>query len=302
MEKGMVFDIERFAVHDGPGIRTVVFFKGCPLRCPWCANPESQARSPQMGFIESNCIGCMDCTQVCPNAQTFIHTRQPNWEGCSACMECVRVCLAGARVEYGRMMDVEEVVAEVCKDVMFYKNSGGGVTLSGGEACLQPEFAAAVLARCREKGIHTALETCGHIPWYDFEKVLKHVDCLLFDIKHMDTAIHARHIGVGNELILENALKACATVKNMIIRIPVIPGFNESEEHMRWLSEFVSKRLSGVQGIELLPYHSAGESKRIHIGRDAAYMDASKGEPSMPYLMQTKKMMKESGLRISIGG
>ncbi len=302
METGIVFDIERFAVHDGPGIRTVVFFKGCPLRCPWCANPESQLLSPQIGFIERNCVKCMSCVQVCPNAQTFVDIHCPDWNSCSACMQCVQVCLAGARVRYGRSISAEEVEEEVCRDAAFYENSGGGVTLSGGEACLQPDFAAAVLARCKENGIHTALETCGHIPWRDLEKVLRYVDCLLFDIKHMDTVEHTRHIGVGNELILENAQRACTVMDNMIIRVPVIPGFNESEEHMHRLGEFVNKELVTVRNIELLPYHSAGESKCTHIGRKYAYADAGKSALSAEYLVQLKNAIENNGLHVSIGG
>ncbi len=302
MKDGIIFDIERFSVHDGPGIRTVVYLKGCPLKCPWCANPESQLISPQIGYVKGKCIGCMSCVQVCPNAQTFIKTHYPDWSGCSSCMQCVQVCLAGARVCYGRRMNVEEVVAEICKDLTFYKNFGGGVTLSGGESCLQADFAAAILAQCKENGINTALDTCGYIPWNTMEKVLRHVDYLLYDIKHMDTVEHKKFIGVGNELIIENAQRACTVVNDMIIRVPVIPGFNESEEHMCRLEEFVRTKLSSVKSIELLPYHSAGESKCAYIGRKYEYADGGKNKLSVEYVERLKKLMEKNGLHVCIGG
>ena len=303
MESGIVFDIERFAVHDGPGIRTVVFLKGCLLQCPWCANPESHTFAPQLGYLESKCIGCMRCARVCPcHDEADTATGRPDWEKCTACFRCVDACLSGARIPYGRRMRVDEVVKQVLKDKPFYENSHGGVTLSGGEACCQPAFSAGILSNCRKYGIHTSLETSGHVQWDIFQQVIAHVDCLLYDIKHMDSCAHERVIGVGNEKILDNAQRANGMVEQMIIRVPLIPGFNDSLEHVERLMDFVSAKLKHVETIHLLPFHTMGESKCPQIGKQYAFLSAGEGTFAPEQLDRLRRTMEAGGFRISIGG
>lgn len=264
---GIVFDIERFSTHDGPGIRTVVFLKGCPLHCMWCASPESQSPMPQMGFLSELCAACDRCVGICPGGSYFLRRKQPDFSGCEACFRCVETCLYHARVRYGVRMYAEEVVKKVKEDALFYKKSRGGVTLSGGEVSLQPQFAAAVLKKCRLEGIHTAIETCGFAEWERFHSVIQHVDYLMYDLKHMDSEIHRRYTGVGNEQILQNAKKASFVVSEMVVRMPVIPGVNDSIENAEKMGTFIREELHGVKRVDLLPYHSVGASKGSRIGK-----------------------------------
>ena len=259
---GTIFDIKRFAVHDGPGIRTTVFFKGCPLRCLWCHNPESMKIQRQIVFFENKCIGCGECFKRCPNGavEATPQGRKYYRDKCVLCGTCVEYCYAEATVMQGREISVEEVVEEVEKDVPFYENSGGGVTLSGGEPAMQPEFCIAVLRKCREAGMHTTLDTSGHVKWDTFSRILEYVDLLLYDIKHMDPQKHKEYTGVSNELILSNLKKLDGLGIPIEIRMPMIPGLNDSEENLSAAAQFLSK-MKNVQRIKLLPYHRLGEGK-----------------------------------------
>jgi pyruvate formate lyase activating enzyme len=266
---GIVFDFQRFSLHDGPGIRTLVFLKGCPLRCRWCANPESQSARPQLWYQRDKCSYCLRCTASCPRGGEFASTREIPWEDCADCeMPCVELCLQGAKKKVGTRMGVDEVVAVLRRDKVFYANSGGGVTMGGGEMSMQPDFAADILAGCRAEGIHTAIETCGLSAWVDFERILRNVDLLLFDLKHMDSAAHREGTGVGNETILANIVKGARMVRETIVRLPLIPGFNDGEGNIERMGSFIRDELPSVRRIEILPYHSTGESKSECVGRE----------------------------------
>lgn len=297
---GTVFDIERFSIHDGRGIRTVVFLKGCPLHCAWCANPESNSAKPQIGFYADKCGFCKKCASVCPYGSLFVEKQEIAWSQCIGCLECVEACLYDARISYGKTMTAGQVVDAVARDQVFYKNSGGGVTLSGGEVCMQPEFAAAILALCREKGIHTAIETTGFCTWPKFESILRHVDQLMFDFKNMDSALHKQYTGVDNALILENARKASDIVPEMVVRWPVIPGFNDSDENARALASFITENMPKVSRIDLLPYHSAGKSKAERIGKEYGYN--APYELTAEHLAELQDILLKAELDARIGG
>jgi pyruvate formate lyase activating enzyme len=263
--KGTVFNIQRYSIHDGPGIRTTVFFKGCPLRCVWCQNPESQAFQQELFYNKERCKGCGRCLTACPEKASEIvegHSRTDRTL-CKACGACAEVCPEEARVLMGKSVSAKEVFAEVKKDAIFYERSGGGVTLSGGEPLAQPEFSIQILSQCKSSGIHAAIDTCGHAPWETVEGVLKVVDLVLYDLKHMDPIEHRKITGVSNALVLEN-LKRIYHEPHvaLAIRIPVIPGFNDTPENMEATASFIVKDLDASVPVHLLPYHRLGDSKR----------------------------------------
>ena len=259
---GTIFDIKRFAVHDGPGIRTTVFFKGCPLRCLWCHNPESMKMERQIVFFESKCIGCGECFKRCPNGalEATPQGRKYHRDRCTLCGTCVEYCYAEATVMQGRVVSVEEVIEEVKKDMPFYENSGGGVTLSGGEPAMQPQFCIAVLRESKKAGMHTALDTSGYVKWETFSRILEYVDLVLYDIKHMDPLKHKEYTGLSNRLILSNLRRLDKLGIPIEIRMPMIPGLNDSEGNLSATCEFLSG-MENVERIKLLPYHRLGEGK-----------------------------------------
>jgi pyruvate formate lyase activating enzyme len=229
-KKGLIFNIQRYAIHDGPGIRTTVFLKGCPLRCQWCSNPESINPYPEIMVRDLSCIKCWRCVESCPvGAITKRNdTREIDRDKCNLCGECAEVCTAGGIELVGKYMSVEEVLREIEKDRLFYVNSGGGVTFSGGEPLHQAEFVGEVSQLCRQRGIHTALDTTGYSPWPALREVLKNTDLVLYDIKHLDPVKHKEGSGVSNELVLNN-LQRTAEMVTTWLRIPIIPNFNDSE-------------------------------------------------------------------------
>lgn len=279
----IIFDIERNSFVDGPGIRTTLFFKGCNLRCAWCHNPESQSAAPQMLHFRDRCTGCGKCRAVCPTP-----------ENCTLCGRCTIFCPVDARKVCGKEYTVDEVWSEILKDIDFYRNSGGGVTFSGGECMLQIDFLTELLKKCKENGIHTAVDTAGHVSFEHFEKVLPYTDLFLYDIKCFDAKKHRKYVGVSNELILENLKKLLERGANVWIRIPVVPGVNDSVEEMQGIRGFLeqcggvhsaggisgqyvvrpaggaSEKCGGVQRVELLPYHAMGENKYRAIGGEPA--------------------------------
>lgn len=251
------FDIQRCSLVDGPGIRTTVFFKGCNLHCAWCHNPESQPEKPVMMFYQSKCIGCGTCRQVCPNAL----------EHCEFCGQCVDHCPGGAREICGKTAPTEDILAEVIKDRAYYDRSGGGVTFSGGECMLQHETLSELLRLCKANGISTAVDTAGAVPWAYFARILPDTDLFLYDIKCWDEGTHKKYTGVSNRLILDNLEKLSALCADrIIIRVPVIPGVNTSEQEMRSIAAFLKK--NNLTHVELLPYHKMGEHKYQDLGLD----------------------------------
>lgn len=275
---GLVLNIQHFCTHDGPGIRTNVFLKQCSLRCKWCSNPESIHPKPELAYNPGKCIGKKECglclkppfpegaMYVIDGADDKVHI---NWDLASECdEETVSLCPTGALNLFGLEMTVDQVLDEVEQDSTFYRESGGGITLSGGECLLQPDFSAALLAGAHQRGINTAIETAGNVPWRFMEKVLPHVDVMLHDHKLTDPDRHKKWCGVDNSRILENFKKAYETFPQtkFIARTPLIPGVNDDEEHIRAVLAFIRPH-QNVIDYELLPYHRFGESKYDYLGR-----------------------------------
>ncbi|MBN1675492.1 MAG: glycyl-radical enzyme activating protein [Kiritimatiellae bacterium] len=259
---GTIFDIKKFAVHDGPGIRTTVFLKGCPLRCLWCHNPESVERGPQVAYRLDKCIGCGSCVRVCPAGchrmagELHVFDRQ----GCVQCGACAQACYMKALERIGREASVDEVLGEVLKDKRYFEKSGGGLTLSGGEPMAQPAFTAALLRAAKRAGLHTCLDTCGQAPFENYRAVLEHVDLFLYDVKETDAAKHREYTGVDNRLILENLVRLDSAGARTILRCPIIPGLNDRASHFAELAK-LANRLAGVVEVNLMPYHPYGSSK-----------------------------------------
>jgi glycyl-radical enzyme activating protein len=267
--EGLIFDIKRYAVHDGPGVRSVVFLKGCSLSCVWCHNPESISFQPELLSQPQRCIGCGACVMVCPNqvhefsesSEHIVHR-----ERCQLCGKCVQECYAEALVMCGRKYTVEQAMAILREDRGFYETSGGGVTLSGGEPFVQPEFSLALLRACRAEGIHTAVDTSGHIAWATLEAALPYTDIVLYDFKHMDGDEHRRLVGSRNELLLANLRRLSEMGVPIEIRIPVVPGVNDSPNMLADIGRFLGS-LNNIVGVRLLPYHRLAGSKYASIGR-----------------------------------
>ena len=249
-----IIDIKHLAVHDGPGIRTTIFFKGCPLRCQWCHNPESQIAAPQLGLLQKCCIQCRQCAEVCLHHRFVDNEHIIDRASCTACGKCVKACPVNALELYGKTVTLDEVVAELLRDKVFYQNSNGGCTVSGGEPLLQSDFCAALFAELKKHNVHTALDTCGAVPWSAFEKVLPVTDMILFDLKHPDSAQHKAAVGMGNEQLLTNLFELDKYNKPIEIRIPLIPGINSDMDSLQGFVNIISK-LRNCAGIKVLPFH-----------------------------------------------
>jgi len=267
--KGVITNIQRFSIHDGPGIRTTVFLKGCNLRCFWCHNPETLEPKPQLQIFPNRCIGCGKCFERCPNhAHVQVNgQRQFLRELCVACGACAETCYAEALVLVGQVKTVDEVVEEVLRDKPFYETSNGGVTLSGGEPLVQLEFSYAILERCRQEGLHTAIETAANFPWERLAAILPVTDLVMMDIKLMDSQKHRECTGVPNERILANALRLGEQSQPLIVRTPIVPGVNDTPEEVAAIAAFIA-RLPNLMYYELLPFHPMGTSKYESLGMD----------------------------------
>jgi len=268
MLQGIVFDVKRFAVHDGPGIRTTVFFKGCPLRCGWCHNPESQGSEPELVVRPSRCQRCASCVRICPERALSFSDEgiSVDRSRCTRCGTCAGICPSQALEIVGRAVTVGEVMAQIVRDVPFYDESGGGATFSGGEPLWQPDFLAATLRACHERGIHTAVDTCGFAPWETIERVRGATDLFLYDLKLMSSSRHTELTGAPNALILENLEHLSRLGQPLVVRVAIIPGINDSQRELCALGEFVGS-LRNPPPVDLLPYHRIGVGKYGRLGR-----------------------------------
>ncbi|MDR1727200.1 MAG: glycyl-radical enzyme activating protein [Acidobacteriota bacterium] len=259
----VVTNIQGFSLHDGPGIRTVVFFKGCPLACRWCANPECMSKEPQVGFLRTLCADCGRCGGVCPHGaiRPGADVHRIDYALCQACGACADRCGHDALVRYGESMTVAEVWDAVRRDKLFYESSGGGVTVSGGEPLLRAKFVRELFTRCREDGVDTCVETCGFVNQEAFADVLPVTDHFLFDLKHLDARAHEEHTGWPNDWILANASLLVEYGADVLFRQPLVPGVNDSLENITATAEFLHRLGPGVIGLELMPYHRVGQAK-----------------------------------------
>lgn len=301
----LVLNIQHFCTDDGPGIRTTVFLKACSNRCKWCSNPESIRGKPELAYNSAKCIGEKECglclKDVCPESAIYVvGSGDPpddkvhvNWDLCTDCGKCVSVCPTSALYEFGHEMTVDQVLEEVEQDSTFYRESGGGVTVSGGECLLHPDFVATLLAGAHERGINTAIETAGNVPWPYMEKVLPHVDTVLHDLKLADNEGHQKWIGTSNVRIRENFRRAYETFPNkkFIARTPVIPGVNDDEENIRANLAFIQP-YKNVVDYQLLPYHRFGESKYGFLGK--IYEMADFNPPSAETLERLRAIIDEA--------
>ena len=297
---GLIFNIQKYSIHDGPGIRTTVFFKGCPLRCGWCSNPESMSPHPELMFRRVRCNGCGRCLDVCtPKAIELAgEVICIDRSRCDLCLKCLDACYSEAIELSGKSVSVTEVADECQKDEIFYRNSGGGVTLSGGEPLLQAEFTLQLLKELKNRSLHTALDTSGHASWEVLDKALQYTDLILFDIKHLHPDRHHDATGVGNALILENLDKAARSDKTRLwIRLPVIPGFNDSEQYMEDLAATLKK--IPAEKISLLGYHEWGKPKYEALGRD--YPLEGSTPVSDERLQALSGQLAAAGLPVTVG-
>ena len=294
---GIISTIQRFSIHDGPGIRTTVFFKGCPLHCRWCSNPELILPSPEIMIIEEKCLMCGRCVEICPLG-AIDKPHKIDRSICDGCGRCTEVCPSVALLLIGKPMTVEEIIEEVQKDVIFYRRSGGGITLSGGEAINQWAFARALLMQCKQLNIHTAIETSGFADWKSLHSVSKHCDLILYDIKIMDRHKHVQYTGVPNDLLLANVRRLMQTEVNLIIRVPLIPRYNTTKENIARTARFATE--IGVREIHLLPFHQYAKSKYTGMGKDYALRNLR--PPSDRLIQRLAKVVTSHGLSVQIGG
>jgi len=297
---GYIVNIQRFSIHDGPGIRSTVFLKGCSLHCFWCHNPESIGLKPDLQFYPERCIGCGRCVEACPNGVHAIEDgrRVLRRERCQRCGLCTETCYAQALTLAGRRVSVEEVMEEVRKDSEFYRTSGGGVTLSGGDPCVQPEFSHAILAACHAEGIGTCVETAANCRWEDLAMVLSETDLVLLDVKHMDPIKHREATGVSNERIQANIRRLSELGLPFVPRVPVVPGVNDTPEEIGAIARFVAG-LSGAQHLVLLPFHRLGEGKYRSLGLE--YRASTLAAPTREHMESLAAEARRYGIEVRVG-
>lgn len=297
-ETGMIFDIKKFAINDGPGIRTTVFFQGCTLTCQWCHNPESQPCKPVLMYRVNRCVLCGACIEVCPQHAIKLNGfASTDRSLCKACGACAETCYADARELSGYQVSVDQVISEVLRDTPFYESSGGGVTFSGGEPLSQPRFLLALLRVCREHELHTVVDTSGFAAWEVLNSLREFVDLFLFDVKMMDEGRHIQYTGVSNALILSNLKKLAEAGSAIHIRIPVIPGINDDEENLRASGEFI-RSLSNISSVELMGYHDLAAAKYEALGLE--YQIKHISAPGKDQLQQSAALLEQFGLQVKI--
>ncbi|WP_257285446.1 glycyl-radical enzyme activating protein [Endozoicomonas sp. SESOKO1] len=298
--KGCIFNIQKFSIHDGPGIRTIVFLKGCPLSCQWCSNPESQDYSVNILFDAEKCNRCGKCLDACPHQAISLSTSGLiNRDKCIQCGLCVDACPTTALTKSGNLVSVKEVLDEVCKDAVHYRRSDGGLTLSGGEPLAQPEFAEALLKEARTRGVHTAMETTGMASIDVLKKIIPLLDLVLLDIKSFYSEPHKKFTGVESHTILKNALVISQLAKEVAVRIPVIPGFNADPQSIKAIASFIT-HMSNVSKVHLLPYHNYGQNKYQLLNRKYALVDIK--TPNQTLMQELKQIVESFGLVCQIGG
>ncbi len=294
-----IFNIQHFSTEDGPGVRTTVFFQGCPLRCAWCANPESQRAVPQLAHRAAVCVKCGCCIRSCPRGALSVREGKIAIDRglCAVCGACVEACPSHAMFFYGERKSLDAVWDEVLRDRGFYETSGGGVTCSGGECMLQPDFVGELFRRCREEGIHTALDTCGAFPPEYIGRVLPFTDLVLYDLKTVDSEAHRRFTGQGNEQILDNLKRILEYPAEVWIRIPVIPGWNDGDADLRAAAEFI-RGLDPAKHVDLLPYHRFGVGKYEML--DLPYLPGDLAAPTAEQKAGYRKIFTDAGLDCTV--
>ncbi len=301
-DTGIIFDIKRYAIHDGPGIRTTVFLKGCLLKCPWCHNPEGKAKEQEFMWWKEKCLGCRDCQNACTReAISFLDdSLLRETTKCDLCGACAEACSSEALKLVGKKMTTEEVLREIEKDVPFYEESKGGMTLSGGEPLLQADFSRNLLKACKESGIHTAVDTCGHAGWDVLSAIAEHADLFLYDLKVVDDVKHRKFTAVSNRLILDNLTRLSQIGVKVVVRFPFIPGVNDNEKDILKLGRLVSS-LRSVKELSILAYHKGGveKSRRLRPPIGSFFTDRP---PSAERLSQAVKKLEGCGLNVQIGG
>lgn len=293
-------NIQKFSVHDGPGIRTTVFLKGCPLECWWCHNPESQNLNPEILYFEERCTKCGKCIKRCEGKALEFKDNYLtiNKSTCNLCGKCADFCPNNAREYVGRNFTVKELMKEIIKDEAFYEESNGGVTFSGGEPLIHADFLRKVLEGCKIRGIHTAVDTCGHAAWESYEKILSKVDLFLYDLKIMNNEKHKKYVGVENKLILENLKRLSARNCNIFVRMPIIAGINDDDAHITEAICYLSN-LNIIQ-VNLLPYHKMGMDKYKRLNMEYKLLGIEK--PSEDKMTEIAEKFIKAGMKVKIGG
>jgi len=295
-----IINIQKYSVHDGPGIRTTIFFKGCPLRCWWCHNPESISPQEEIMLCKDKCTGCGRCVKRCAQEAIELKNGDPfvDLEKCISCGKCAEFCISEAKEHVGKSVHMDELMFQIRKDMTFYEESGGGVTFSGGEPLMHSDFLKAVLGRCRDLKINTTVDTCGYTSWENFEKIADDVDLFLYDLKIYDDEKHIKYTGVSNKKILENLKKLSELGKNIYVRMPIIRGINDNDEHIDKSIEFLSNL--NILQVNVLPYHKLGMDKYDRLTME--YKLAGDEKPEAERMAEIEEKFRDAGIKVKIGG